>query len=381
MKVVISPFTRVEGHAKVVLKLSEDGAVKEAKFKVLEFRGFEKILEGRPIEEAPRIASRICGICQVAHSLASAKAAERALGIEPPEDAIRLRRIMHYAGVIQSHLLHLIFLALPDYLPTRASSPLEYLFNNRKDLLKETIAARSASQKIVEIVGGKSIHPTTNLVGGIAKPPSREDWRKLLNSSKSLVLSLKKIFGELEQIFEEKAEELREYFELKTWYLALARDGEGDFYDGDLMFKGETDSFRLPPEEYHKVILEETVAHSYIKYPYLVKGEKKLVRVGPLARHNISSPDVENNSLYYNVFRLKECIKLADEISTLLDRPFKEKTFSKLVLRRGEGVGIVEAPRGLLVHHYKSDENGILEKVNIIVPTTINAPSIEKLLE
>jgi len=379
MKIEISPLTRLEGHAKVVIKLDERGQIESAKFMVLGFRGFEKILVGRPIEEAPRIASRICGICQVAHSMASAKAAENALEITPPEDAIRLRRIMHYAGIIQSHLLHLIFLALPDYLEFKANDPLEMLLKEKPEIVKSTITARTFSQEIVELTGGKSIHPVLNAVGGVLNSPDNEKYRKLVIKAKNLVKILNEIVEKTEEIFYKKAEELREIFEMNTLYIALVNKNNVDFYEGELCIKNSNILEKIPPDKYSSILTEKTIKHTYIKYPYVKTAAKEeLTRVGPLARYNVSNIKTENNMLYYNISRLKECLQLAEEIEKLVDRPFKEKPYTAITFHEGEGVGVVEAPRGLLIHHYRCDEKGLITKANIIVPTTINAPSIEE---
>ncbi|WP_457549308.1 Ni/Fe hydrogenase subunit alpha [Archaeoglobus sp.] len=359
---IIEPVTRIEGNAVIEVK---DGRVY---FKVLEFRGFEKFLEGRSFEYVPMITARICGICPVAHAVASARAIENAFGIEISERAEDLRRVLLLAQTVQSHALHLFFLALPDYFKTDSFAGVP------KDLVSLGVELRKVANRIVGSIAVRPIHPEV-IVGGVA----RDIGKKIqLNDLKSLLNTLVSKIDDLNILKE--GEVLSE-----TAYLSLNTGGKIDFYGETLKgYNGEFFEFR--PEDYGDYIEEKVESYSFTKFPYL-KG--KVCRVGPLARLNLTEVDtdiakdlseefkeVRHETLLYNYARLVEIIYCLEKIVEILENIRSGEIRQVVKPKEGVGVGVVEAPRGTLIHHYEFDSKGLLRKANLIVPTTINNTAI-----
>jgi len=358
---IIEPVTRIEGNAVIEVK---DGRVY---FKVLEFRGFEKFLEGRSFEYLPMITARICGICPVAHAVASARAVENAFKIEVSERVEDLRRILLLAQTIQSHALHIFFLALPDYFNTDSFLGLP------KELVKLGVKLRKVANEIVSRIAVRPVHPEV-VVGGVAKDLDRNYVDKL----KSILNELKQNIDKLEVL---KGGEILS----ETAYLSLHTKGLMDFYGSSLKCY-DGDIFEFKPEDYQNYLEEKVEPFSFAKFPYL-KG--KVCRVGPLARLNLNKVDtdiakelseqfkqIRHETLMYNYARLVElvyCIEKAIEIMENLRSGEIRQTVKPTA---GVGVGVVEAPRGTLIHHYEFNDKGLLTKANLIVPTTINNTAI-----
>ncbi len=358
---IIEPVTRIEGNAVIEVK---DGRVY---FKVLEFRGFEKFLEGRSFEYLPMITARICGICPVAHAVASARAVENAFKIEVSERVEDLRRILLLAQTIQSHALHIFFLALPDYFNTDSFLGLP------KELVKLGVELRKVANEIVSRIAVRPVHPEV-VVGGVAKDLDRNYVDKL----KSILNELKQNIDKLEVL---KGGEILS----ETAYLSLHTKGLMDFYGSSLKCY-DGDIFEFKPEDYQNYLEEKVEPFSFAKFPYL-KG--KVCRVGPLARLNLNKVDtdiakelseqfkqIRHETLMYNYARLVElvyCIEKAIEIMENLRSGEIRQTVKPTA---GVGVGVVEAPRGTLIHHYEFNDKGLLTKANLIVPTTINNTAI-----
>jgi F420-non-reducing hydrogenase large subunit len=362
---VIEPVTRIEGNAKIEVK---DGKVY---FKVLEFRGFEKFLEGRSFEYLPVITARICGICPVAHAVASARAVERAFGVDVSERVEDLRRLLLLAQTVQSHALHLFFLALPDYFNATNFLGLP------KDLVEIGIKLRKIANSIVERIAVRAVHPEV-VVGGVARDIDKAD--KYVAELKSALKDVEGVVDRL-SIFKE-GEVISE-----TAYLALNTNGYIDFYGERLKgFAGE--SFEFDSDEYSNYIEERVESFSFTKFPYL-KG--KVCRVGPLARLNLTKLDtdlakslaedfreIRHETLLYNYARFVELIYCIEKAITILENLRNGEIRTVVKPKAGSGVGVVEAPRGTLIHHYEFNEKGLLVKANLIVPTTINNTAINQ---
>lgn len=394
MRVEIKPVTRVEGHLHVYIEIV--GGDVEVELRAGGFRGFEKILVGRPIEEAPHIVSRICGVCPVAHHLASVKAIDSLLGIEIPKASKIIREIMGLGGVIQSHLLHLGFLMLPDI---GSSQGMEDVYNTY--IFRTLIASRSRAVHIVNISGGRHVHPFNAVPGGVIKLPSDQDLGVIESKARDGVKLLSELYGELsERVVRFVEDNAKEIAYRKSAVAALKGDTEGvEFYDGWIRVLDSDGGERVfQPREYTRFVVEEPVPYSYVKRPYIaVDGSRELFRVGPLPRLLLSSNiqydvskelyrDFEtmnrkwpSHPLLYNLARLIESVycfeRIVDLVDELRNTPMIPR--AKTVLREGDGVGVVEAPRGLLIHHYRCDKNGIITYANLIIPTAMNIPVME----
>ena len=360
---IIEPVTRIEGNAVIEVK---DGRVY---FKVLEFRGFEKFLEGRSFEFVPMITARICGICPVSHSIASARAIENAFEIEISERVEDLRRILLLAQTLQSHALHIFFLALPDYFKSDSFEGVP------KDLVKLGVEMRKIANEIVGRIAVRPVHPEV-IVGGVARDLDRDYSDEL----KTILNGLKENLDKFE--FLKEGEVLNE-----TAYLSLNSKGVIDFYGESLVgYDGEIFEFGF--NEYSEHLVEKVESFSFTKFPYL-RG--KVCRVGPLARLNLTKvdtdlarelseefKDIRHETLLYNYARLVEIVYSIEKILEIMGNLRGGEIRQRVEPKAGEGVGVVEAPRGTLIHHYEFDEKGLVRRANLIVPTTINNTAINE---
>ncbi|MHB0988774.1 MAG: Ni/Fe hydrogenase subunit alpha [Bellilinea sp.] len=410
-KITIEPVTRIEGHAKVTIHMKEDGNVDHAYLHVNEFRGFEKFCEGRMVFEMPNITPRICGICPVSHHLAAAKAGDEVYGAPPPRPARLLRELMHMGQVIQSHGMHFFELAGPDLLLGFDADPairnVVGLIQANPDLALKAVNLRKYGQEIIHILGGRRIHPVFAVPGGVNKAltPAERDlilagYHKALDTVK-VGIQIMKGWAEANQ------EDINKFAVFPTGYLGMVKPGNTlELYDGDIrlidsagkqmeLFDGRT---------YLDYIAEHVEDWSYLKFPYYKKMgfPQGVYRVGPLGRLNASDrmatplADAElkafkainsrkpvENTLYYHYARLIEALYAVENVAVLLDDPDVLST-DLLNTRhdyRGEGVGVIEAPRGTLWHHYFANENGQLERVNLIVATGNNNWAMSKAVD
>lgn len=403
--ITIKPVTRVEGHAKVDLHLDDAGKkVEKAFFRVEEFRGFEKILEGRPLEEAPHIVPRICGICPVSHHLSSAKACDAVLGVEPPETGTLLRELMHMGQTVHSHALHFFFLAAPDFLfPTDLEKRnVIGIVKTNPELAKKAITLRKMGQDVVSTVGGRAIHPITAVPGGVTKPITEEERKGMLQKMKQALVLSQEALGIGKKIVADNMELIKEFAPIETNYGGLTRNGVLDLYDGKMKFINPAGQLieEFPASEYMNHIDEHEEDFTSIKFPYLksLGFPKGTYRVNTLARLNvadkISTPIAQKElesyrksfgrpahlTLLYHYARLIELIYACEKAMELLENSkiTGTKTRTPANLRAGEGVGIIEAPRGMLIHHYKTNGEGIITKANIIVATQQNNYAINE---
>ena len=396
------PITRIEGHAKVTIMLGDDGEVKDAYFHVMEFRGFEAFIRGRPVEEAPIIVTRICGLCSISHHLASVKAVDDVLGLDVPVWAEKLRLALHLAGIIHSHALHFFLLYSPDLLlsdlPVQRRG-LPELAKRHPQFIRNALAIRRFAQRVLEVLGGSSVHPTAAAPGGFAKPIDGEERLKLLDAGNEAM----KIFSEtLSQVEEVAVESASGGVDKPSNFLSLHSEDDLALYDAPKI-KAISSSGSLidefTPREYLEHIGEYVVPWSYAKAPFLKKlgYPDGTYRVGPLARINIaeklSSDWAEDlrvkfnlkssrpiaSTRYYNLARLVELAYCFDKLISILSDSSLERAEAperRVRVESNYGVGVVEAPRGTLIHHYFVDDRGIITGANMIVATVQNTPII-----
>ncbi|HVZ83772.1 MAG TPA: Ni/Fe hydrogenase subunit alpha [Terracidiphilus sp.] len=400
--IVIDPVTRIEGHSKITLHLDEQGRVEDAHFHVTQFRGFEKFCEGRPFAEMPSLMARICGICPVSHLIASAKACDALLAVKIPPTADKLRRIFGIAQVVQSHALSLFHLSSPDLLLGMDADPAESnLFGvlaRNPALARDGIMLRKFGQQIIERLGGKRIHPAWVVPGGVSEPLSAEDRDAILKTvPEALAIALRSLDW-LKSASERLHEEIEVFGNFPSLFMGIVRaDGSLTFYDGNLRFvdeKGEAVAGDLDPACYMDYLGEKVEPWSYLKSAYyLPKGfPDGIYRVGPLARLNViqrcGTPLADKalaefralqrpavlSSFYYHYARLVEVLYCVERIEQLLNDPEILSKHVRAIASPNalEGVGAAEAPRGTLFHHYKIDERGLIQWVNLIIATGQN---------
>ncbi len=407
-QIVIEPITRIEGHGEVNISLNKDGKVSQAKFKVNEFRGFEKFCQGRMFWEMPVITTRICGICPVSHHLASAKAGDDLLGVDIPEIAKKLRELMMVASYFEDHALHFFILASPDFVIGPKSNPSRRnvvgIVKTNPDLALKAIRLRQIGQNIVKVVGGRAIHPVSAIPGGMSKPLSASDYYQL-NYEIDEALNLAEEALEVGKVVIKKYKSLIETLAIEpTMHLGTVDEkGNLALYDGRIRLidtKGKKVE-EFEPKDYLDYLGEKTKNWTYLKFPYYLKAgfPQGIYRVGPLARLNvansISTPRAAAEleefkaismgkpiqpTLYYHYARLIELLYATERAKELLgDKSLiNEEVRVKVDRKGGEGIGAVEAPRGLLIHHYRADDMGALNKVNLIVATQNNNQAINQ---
>jgi NAD-reducing hydrogenase large subunit len=401
-KITIEPVTRIEGHAKVTIHMNDMGTVDRAYLHINEFRGFEKFCEGRMYFEMPSITPRICGICPVSHHLASAKAGDAIIGATPPRPASLLRELMHMGQIIQSHGMHFFELAGPDLLlgfdePASTRNVIGIIGLNPELALK-AVNLRKFGQEIIRILGGRRVHPNFAVPGGVNKVLSAQERETILSGVDEAISTLLVGIQLIKNWAEANAEDIWKFAVFPTGYFGLITPENGlELYEGQLRLIDQTGKQleRFPGKDYLNYIAEHVENWSYLKFPYYKKlgWPEGVYRVGPLGRLNISDKvdtplaneelkifktlnngrPVEN-TLYYHYARLIEALFATEKVRILLDDP---DILSNDILNThremcGEGVGVIEAPRGTLIHHYWTDDNGQLRKINLIVSTGHN---------
>lgn len=400
-RIIIDPVTRIEGHAKITVHLNEDGTVTEARFHVTEFRGFEKMFEGRPFWEMPAITARICGICPISHLTASAKAGDQILAVRPPAAAVKLRRLANWAQILQSHSLSFFHLSSPDLLLGMDSDPAKRnlfgLMATNPELARGGIRLRQFGQRIIAALGGQKIHPAWGVPGGVrhSLPVEERQWvREHLPEARQTILSAIGMFKGILGNFREEAEVFGKF---PTLHLGLVGpDGDWETYDGKMRFcdsEGKTVA-EVNPGLYLEFIGEKAEAWSYIKTTYFKpRGYPEgIYRVGPLARLNVcdrmGAPladkefaefrgmgrDATNASFLYHYARLIEILASIERIDGMLDDPDlqSDDIRAEAGVNAGEGIGCCEAPRGILFHHYRVTEDGLIRSANLLIATAQN---------
>ena len=400
--ILIDPVTRIEGHSKITLHMDENGNVEDARFHVTQFRGFEKFTEGRPFSEMPSLMARICGICPVSHLIASAKACDALLAVRIPPTAEKLRRIFGIAQVVQSHALSLFHLSSPDILLGMDADPAETnifgVLAKNPSLARDGIMLRKFGQQIIERLGGKRIHPAWVVPGGVSEPLSLQDRDAILKTIPDALDIAVRSLNWLKQTSETLSEEISVFGNFPSLFMGLVKkDGSLTFYDGTLRFVDENGievAGNLDPSRYLEFLGEKVEPWSYLKSAYyLPRGfPGGIYRVGPLARLNVAihcgtpladkalaefrqlQQPVPLSSFYYHYARVVEILYCVERIEQLLNDPEILDTHVRAVANPNatEGVGVAEAPRGTLIHHYKIDEHGLIKWVNLIIATGQN---------
>jgi NAD-reducing hydrogenase large subunit len=402
-KIIIEPVTRVEGHGKVTIHLDNNGNVEKANMHVTQVRGFEKFCEGRLFWEMPSITARICGICPVSHQLASAKAGDEILGIKLSPTADSLRRLLHMAQLLQSHALHFFYLASPDLLLGMDSDPAKRnvvgLLAANPELVKKGVALRSFGQKIIEMLGDKKVHPTAAIAGGMTKTLSQQDRAAILGGIENMIKDSQLAVDIIKDYVDRSSDEVAAFANFPSSYMGLVdANGNAEYYDGHIRFRdsrGNTLEDKLDPRNYLSYIQEKVEDWSYLKFPFIKKMgyPEGMYRVGPLGRYNVADGydtplankamrdfratpgnKVIQGSLYYHLARMFEMLNAAEKIKALVEKDIICGTdiWQTASPVNDEGVGVIEAPRGTLIHHYWVDKSGTIRKVNLIVATGHN---------
>ena len=401
-KIIIEPVTRIEGHAKITILMNDDGTVEHAYMHVNEFRGFEKFCEGRMVFEMPYITPRICGICPVSHHLASAKAADKVVGSPPPRPASLLRELMHMGQIIQSHGMHFFELAGPDLLLGFDADPeirnVVGLIGANPEVAVKAVMLRKFGQEIIQTLGGRKIHPVFAVPGGVNKSLTSKQRDEILSGLDEAIKTTQLGLAIIKDWVDKNREDVEKFAVLQSGYLGLITPENGlELYEGNvrLVDREGKQLERFDIANYLDYIAEHVEPWSYLKFPYYKKMGYPggVYRVGPLGRLNIiekiDTPlaneefkiyrSINNgkpleNTLYYHYARLIETLFAAERVAVLLDDP---DILSNDIINTkqefvGEGVGVIEAPRGTLIHDYSTDRSGKITRVNLIVSTGHN---------
>jgi len=422
-KITIDPITRLEGHGKIEIFLNDEGNCERAYLQIPELRGFEKFSEGRPAEEMPRITTMICGVCPTAHHIAATKALDDLWKVEPTSAAKKIRELMYNAFMAEDHILHFVFLGGPDFIvgPTAPAAERNILGVIGKVGLEtagKVIEMRKRMRNILRIIAGKPVMPTCGLPGGVSKAITEDERQIIIQAGEYGVEFCKVALG----LFDDVVLKNKDYVDLiigdiyqhKTYYMGLVdENNKGNFYDGKVRVVDPNgkEFAKFKPQEYLDHIREHVEPWTYVRSSYLknigwkgfVDGEDSGVfRVAPLARLNASdgmaTPLAQeayekmyevlggkpvHSTLAFHWARLVEALYASERVLELAHDP--ELTSPDIVNlpteTPKEGIGIVEAPRGTLIHHYQTDDRGILTKVNLIVATQNNAAAINMSIE
>jgi NAD-reducing hydrogenase large subunit len=407
-KITIDPVTRIEGHAKIDIYLDGDGYVADTQFHVTQVRGFEKFTEGRPFYEMPSITARICGICPVSHLLASAKACDAIMAVAPPEAGAKLRELIHCAQFAQSHALSFFHLSAPDLLLGFDSDPAHRnifgLIEQDPEIARMGVLLRKFGQTVIESLAKERVHPSWIVPGGVNAPLTTAVRDRILAGLPEARSMAARTMDFFKGIVDKFAEETAHFGTAPTLYAGLVDDDGGlQWYDGRLQFKdaeGGVLATGIRAKEYASYIGEASQRDSYLKAPYYkpLGYPAGVYRVGPLARLNVAertatpAADRElqeyrqrfgrmvHSAFHYHYARLIELTHALEKMERLLADPAILDTHvrARAAVNCLEGVGMIEAPRGVLIHHYKVDEKGAIRWANLIVATGHNALAINR---
>ena len=422
-KITIDPITRLEGHGKIEIFLNEEGNCDRACLQIPELRGFEKFAEGRAAEEMPRITTMICGVCPTAHHMASTKALDDLWKVEPTSAAKKIRELMYNAFQAEDHILHFVFLGGPDFVvgpsaPAAERNILGVIGKVGLEVGGKVIEMRKRMRNVLRIIGGKPVMPTCGLPGGVSKQISEEERKTIIEAGEYGVDFCKFALT----LFDDVVLKNKEYVALvtgdvyshKTYYMGLVdENNKVNFYDGQVRVVDPTgkEFVKFKPQDYLEHIREHVEPWTYVRFSFLKKvgwkgfvdgKESGVFRVAPLARLNASdgmaTPLAQeayekmyevlggkpvHSTLAFHWARLVEALYASERVLELAHDP--EITSPDIVNLPTEipkeGVGVVEAPRGTLIHHYQTDDRGILTKVNLIVATQNNSAAINMSVE
>lgn len=397
------PVTRIEGHGLITLMLDEEGRVAQARFHVTEARGFERFCQGRMVWEMPAITARVCGICPVSHLLCSAKAGDAILAVRVPRAADKLRRLMNLGQFVQSHALSFFHLSSPDLLLGWDSDPARRnvfgLVEKDPGMALDGIRLRAYGQQVIEELGGRRIHPAWAVPGGVRTPLQEAVRDRLAAGLPEAMRIIQDAISLYEEHLDDWAEEISAFGDFPSLFMSLvAPDGTWEHYGGHIRF---VDSDRnvvadgLDPARYPDYIGEQVEGWSYLKFPYHRRTgyPEGLYRVGPLARLNccdrmgtpladealrrfrsLADGKAVTSSFHYHYARLIEILAALERIDGYLSDPdlLSARVRAEAGINELEGVGVHEAPRGTLFHHYRVDGRGVITWVNLIVSTGHN---------
>lgn len=413
-RITIDPITRLEGHGKIEIFLDDQGRVANCYFQVPELRGFEKFVEGMPVEEVPRVVTRICGVCPAAHHMAAGKAVDAVYKVEPPPAAKKLREAFYCAHYIHSHIAHFYALAAPDFVMGPDADPavrniIGVIGKVGLPVAGEVLKHRRIAQDIQIMISGRSTHPVWTLPGGVSKGITDEERQQIVKLAQSCVEFAKfslKLFEDV--VLKNKAYVdliMSSVYELDTYWIGTVDEkNRVNFYHGDhrVVDQKGKEVFRYRDHEYLDFISEHVEKYSYLKFPYLKKigwkgfvdgPESGLYQATPLSRLNaadgMATPLAhEAYERFYKTLggkpvkkllathwaRLIELLYAAERLLELAQDPELASPQIRVLptATPSEGVGIVEAPRGILTHHYRTDEKGLVVAANLIVGTTNN---------
>lgn len=417
-QIVIDPITRLEGHGRIAVVLDDEGNCTRAYLQVPELRGFERFVQGRPSEDMPQITSRICGVCPMAHHMAATKALDDLYRVDPPSSAKKIREMAYNIFMLEDHALHVYILGGPDFIvgpgaPKGERNVLGVIQKVGLEVGKKVIGMRRRLREANVRIAGKAIHPVFGVPGGISKPLTKDDV-DVIRSVADDALEFSRFTM---KVFKDIVLSRKDYLDLitsdaythKTYYMGLADEkNRVNFYEGKLRVVGPSGSeyAKFAPDDYQKHIAEHVEPWTYIKFPYLkavgwkdfVDGEKSgIYSVAPLARLNanegMATPEAQgayeemfgalggrpvHHTLANHWARVVEMLYSAERIRELAN---DEEILASEVRRvptevPTEGIGAVEAPRGTLIHHYRTDERGVVEMANLLVATQHNAARI-----
>ncbi len=399
-KVIVDPVTRIEGHARIVLEINDSGSVSSGHLQVLEIRGFEKLLEGMELFKLPLITGRICGVCPAAHHLASVTTIENGLGVKIPTDAKLLRELMYMGHILHSHALSTFVLTGPDVLVGIGAKPEDRnvlsLLSMAPEIVKKVLRLRSIGQKIVEIVGGRGVHPVTSVPGGQSYRPSADEITKMGLWS----VEAGSLVKELSEVLKKKLEnisDLREIAELPFHSVALSDNGNVTFMQNvcKVINPSGEEERTFTADDYADNLVEHQMQGSYMRSVRLRSGaEEKNFFVGPLARLNvnssISTPEANKllsdyrsggsprlSSIDYLEARLIEMVFCCERITEICGGELGDgPIITDASPAGGRFRGIIEAPRGILIHDYEADDDGRITGANLIVATQNNYDAI-----
>lgn len=401
-RITIDPVTRIEGHGRITIQLDESGAVSDTQFQVTQVRGFEKFVEGRPYYEMPGITSRICGICPISHQLASSKACDAIMAVRVPPAAKLLRELIHCAQIFQSHALSFFYLSAPDILLGMDSDPATRnifgLIESNPDLARSGIELRRFGLQIIEALAEERVHGSWIVPGGVRSPLTPAARERILTGIPDAATAMGKALELFKGTLNNFSREIAAFDSGPSMYAGLVdRHGNLQLYDGLLRFRDADGHILLDgieSEEYATYIGEATLGNSYLKAPYYKPADypQGLYRVGPLARINVAEQfgtpkaDAElmefrhrfgrmpHSAFLYHYARLLEMTYSLERIQELLISPAILDTHvrAEASVNSLEGIGTIEAPRGLLIHHYKVNEEGAIVWANLIVATGHN---------